>query len=87
MLNNLKAVYLKDSEFTRAARVMERLVQLDPTNPVQRRDLGVTLVHAGKPGRAIDYLRHYLEKVPDATDADEVGDFLKTATREVARWN
>src|SRR5438105_10116037 len=30
MLNNLKAVYLRDSDFPRAARVMERLVQLAP---------------------------------------------------------
>ena len=87
MLNNLKAVYLKDSEFARAARVMERLVQLDPANPIQRRDLGVSLVHAGKPGRAMDHLKHYLEHVPDASDADDVRDFLKTATKEVARWN
>jgi regulator of sirC expression with transglutaminase-like and TPR domain len=87
MLNNLKATYLKDGDFARAARVMERLVQLEPGNHIQHRDLGVSLVHAGKPGRAIDHLKHYLERVPDATDAAEVRDFLHTATREVARWN
>jgi hypothetical protein len=34
--------------------------------------LGVSLVHAGQPGRAIDHLREYLDRV---------------ATAEVARWN
>jgi regulator of sirC expression with transglutaminase-like and TPR domain len=87
MLNNLKAVYLRDSDFVRAARVMERLVQLGPGDPVQRRDLGVSLVHAGKPGRAIGHLRLYLDHVPSADDAEAVRGFLDRATAEVARWN
>ena len=87
MLTNLKSVYLKDGDFARAVRVIGRLVQLDPADPLQRRDLGVSLVHAGKPGRAIDHLRFYLARVPDADDAAAVRDFLTAATREVARWN
>lgn len=87
MLNNLKAVYLRDSDFARAARVMERLVQLAPDDPVQRRDLGVSLVHAEKPGRAIGHLKLYLDRVPTAADAAEVRTFLDRATAEVARWN
>jgi regulator of sirC expression with transglutaminase-like and TPR domain len=87
MLNNLKAVYLKDGDFARAARVMERLVQLDPDDPVQRRDLGVSLVHAGRPGRAIDHLRLYLDRTPAAADAATVRDFLNDAVRSVAKWN
>jgi len=87
MLNNLKAVYLKDGDFARAARVMERLVQLDPADPIQRRDLGVSLMHAGHPGRAIDHLRFYLDRAPDADDAAAVQEFLDGAVREVARWN
>ncbi|MDB5305894.1 MAG: hypothetical protein JWO38_96 [Gemmataceae bacterium] len=87
MLNNLKAVYLKEGDFPRAARVMERLVQLGPDDPVQRRDLGVSLVHAGRPGRAIDHLQMYLDRVPEADDADTVRGFLDSAVRDVARWN
>jgi regulator of sirC expression with transglutaminase-like and TPR domain len=87
MVNNLKAVYLRDSDFPRAARVMERLVQLGPDDPVQRRDLGVSLVHAGKPGRAIGHLKLYLDRLPTAADGDAVRGFLDRATAEVARWN
>ena len=87
MLNNLKAIYLKHPDYPRAARVMERLARLVPGDPEQRRNLGVALVHAGKPGRAIEHLRHYLDRAPDAADAAAVKDFLNDAMRDVARWN
>src|SRR6266849_5315379 len=45
LLNNLKAVYLGQKDFTRAVRVLERLRQLDPADPLQRRDLGISLLH------------------------------------------
>lgn len=87
MLNNLKAIYLKQPDYGRAARVMERLARLVPGDPEQRRDLGVALVHAGKPGRAIDHLRAYLDRAPEAADAGTVRDFLNDAMRDVAKWN
>jgi regulator of sirC expression with transglutaminase-like and TPR domain len=87
MLNNLKGAYLRQPDFGRAARATEPLVQLSPADPTQRRDLGVTLVHAGKPGRAIDHLRAYLDAVPDADDRDRVREFLSDARAAVARWN
>jgi regulator of sirC expression with transglutaminase-like and TPR domain len=87
MLTNLKSVYLREPDFHRAARVTARLVQLAPDDPTQRRDLGVSLVHAGKPGKAIDHLAAYLEAVPAAEDAEVVGEFLRDAQKEVARWN
>jgi regulator of sirC expression with transglutaminase-like and TPR domain len=87
LLTNLKAAYLREADFTRAARVIERLRQLTPDDPLQRRDLGVSLLHAGQPGRAIDHLTAYLGARPDAIDADKVGQFLRQARGEVARWN
>src|SRR5437870_5207633 len=64
LLTNLKGVYLQQEDFVRAARVIERLRQLSPYDPVQRRDLGVSLVHAGQPGRAVDHLAAYLTASP-----------------------
>jgi regulator of sirC expression with transglutaminase-like and TPR domain len=87
MLNNLKAVYLKDGDFVRAARVMERLRQLSPADVLQRRDLGASLLHAGQPGRAIDHLDAYLNAVPQAEDAAAVRELLRQARRQVAAWN
>lgn len=87
MLQNLKTAYLADRSYGRAARATWRLAQLLPNDHTQRRDLGVLLVQADQPGRAIDHLRHYLRAVPDAEDAADVQKFLTKAFAEVARWN
>jgi regulator of sirC expression with transglutaminase-like and TPR domain len=87
MLQNLKTAYLADRSYSRAARITYRLAQLLPDDPAQHRDLGVLLVQADRPGRAIDPLRRYLNAVPDAEDAGEVRKFLSKALAEVARWN
>jgi regulator of sirC expression with transglutaminase-like and TPR domain len=87
MLNNLKGTYLRDEDFARAVRVIERLRQLRPDDPLQERDLGASLLRAGQPGRAVDHFRAYLEDLPAAADADTVRDLLRQALSEVAKWN
>jgi len=87
MLNNLKGVYLRQADFRRAVRVMERLRQLDPDDPLQRRDLGASLVQAGQPGKAIDHLTAYLSAVPGAEDAATVRHLLQQAQNSLAGWN
>jgi regulator of sirC expression with transglutaminase-like and TPR domain len=87
MLTNLKAVYLRQSDFSRAVRVLERLRQLDPHDPVQQRDLGISLLRAERPGPAIDHLTAYLAAVPDGEDKEAVRALLERARGEVARWN
>jgi regulator of sirC expression with transglutaminase-like and TPR domain len=87
MLNNLKGSYLREGDFVRAARVIERLRRLVPSDVMQRRDLGVSLLRAGEHGRAIDHLLAYLGAHPDAPDAATVEQMLRQARREVSRWN
>jgi regulator of sirC expression with transglutaminase-like and TPR domain len=87
MLNNLKAVYLQGADFARAVRVMERLLQLNPRDILQRRDLGASLLHAGRPGKAIDQLNAYLAAVPEAPDVEDVQRLLRQAQQQVAAWN
>ncbi|HKB38497.1 MAG TPA: transglutaminase-like domain-containing protein [Gemmataceae bacterium] len=87
LLTNLKAIYLRTSDFVRAMRVIERLRQLLPDDPLQQRDLGATLLHAGRPGQAVDHLEAYLKAVPDAEDEEAVRQLLRKAQGEVARWN
>jgi regulator of sirC expression with transglutaminase-like and TPR domain len=87
LLNNLKAIYLRQPDYPRAARIMERLLQLDPEDPMQRRDLGVTLVHAGRHGKAMPHLKAYLDSQPMAEDIGVVEDFLKNARIELSKWN
>jgi regulator of sirC expression with transglutaminase-like and TPR domain len=87
MLNNLKGVYLRTGDYARAARIIERLRQLSPDDPLQRRDLGATLLQAGQAGQAIDHLQAYLAASPEAGDADTVNQLLAQARASVARWN
>jgi regulator of sirC expression with transglutaminase-like and TPR domain len=85
ILTNLKGAYLRRRDFVRAARVIGRIRQLCPDDVTQRRDLGVSLLQAGRPGRAIDELSAYLQVEP--MDADAVRELLEQAREEVARWN
>jgi regulator of sirC expression with transglutaminase-like and TPR domain len=87
MLNNLKAVYLGGGDFSRAIRVMGRLRQLNPHDPLQLRDLGATLARNGQPGQAIEHLEAYLQSMPQAEDSNLVLQVLNRARAAVARWN
>ncbi len=85
MLNNLKAVYLQGRDYARAVRVISRLRQLAPGDPLLRRDLGIALLHAGQAGQSIDHLMAYLATSP--ADAEAMRRLLLQARGEVARWN
>lgn len=87
MLTNLKGSYLRSADFSRAVRVMRRLRQLNPDDPLQDRDLGVSLLRLGQAGRAIQHLESYLRLAPEADDAEAVRRFLAEARGEVAKWN
>jgi regulator of sirC expression with transglutaminase-like and TPR domain len=87
MLNNLKGTYLRDEDYGRAVRVIQRLRQLRPDDPLQERDLGASLLRAGRPGQAVNHLRAYLRESPAATDAETVRGLLDKAMSELAKWN
>lgn len=88
MLGNLKGIYLAGEDYPRSLRIMRRMLQLRPEDAALQRDLGVTWMKIGEPGKAIDPLYHYLEQVGDqAADAEAIGRLLKEARALVARWN
>jgi regulator of sirC expression with transglutaminase-like and TPR domain len=87
MLNNLKSIYVRKEDFDRSVRVIERIRQLDPEDPLQERDLGVSLLQAGQPGRAIDLLSAYLAASEDAVDSGPIRQLLERARGEVSKWN
>jgi regulator of sirC expression with transglutaminase-like and TPR domain len=87
LLTNLKGSYLQRRDFVRASRVIRRLRQLCPGDSSQRRDLGATLLQAGRAGAAIDELEAYLDGEPPPMDASGIRELLMQARAEVARWN
>jgi regulator of sirC expression with transglutaminase-like and TPR domain len=87
MLTNLKAIYMRQEDFCRAARVIGRLQQVNPEDVEQRRDLGLCLLQAGHPGQAIDHLSAYLAVCPDSCDAESTQQWLNQAWKDVGTWN
>jgi regulator of sirC expression with transglutaminase-like and TPR domain len=87
LLSNLKGIYLASEDLERATRVISRLCQISPADAIQRRDLGATLIRAGKPGPAINHLSAYLSAAPSASDAAAVQRLLGQAKSIVSRWN
>jgi regulator of sirC expression with transglutaminase-like and TPR domain len=87
MLTNLKGVYLREGDFGRAVRVIERLRQPVPGDALQERDLGAALFQAERHGQAIGPLSAYLRLVPQAQDRDQVLKLIALAKAQVARWN
>ena len=87
MLNNLKAIYLGQSDYQRGSRIIGRLRQLDPHNPIHQRDLGACFLQLGQAGKAITHLEAYLDAVPDPGDVADVKKLLQQARRDIARWN
>lgn len=87
MLSNLKAIYLGRRDYVRASRVIRCLCRLNPADAGEQRDLGISLLEAGRPGQAIRPLEHYLAARPQAADAPAVQRLLARARGELARWN
>lgn len=87
MLINLKGAYQRSGDPKRLARVCSRLFQLCPTDPTQRRDLGIALLASGQAGKALDHLARYVASEPPPDDRDEITEVMKEVRREVARWN
>lgn len=87
MLNNLRGIYLKADDPRRAARILTRLYQLNPSDAQVRRDLGVCLFRTQRIGSAIDHLAGYVSAAPEAEDVEAINTLLQRAKREVGRWN
>lgn len=87
MLRNLKAIYLRQSDFRRAVRVIDHLRRLCPDKIGERRDLGLALLLGGQPGRALDQLEAYLSAEPESDDRAAVQRLIKQARAELANRN
>ena len=72
LLTNLKYIYMRDSDYPRALRVIEQLIALLPDEPRHRRDRGVVQLRLGRYSLAVDDLEWYLRAAPKAKDAAEV---------------
>jgi len=76
MLNNIQGIYLRDQRHARAASVTEWMASLQPGYPLYDRDAGYLYLAAQDLHAAARCLRRYLERVPQAPEAEQVRDHL-----------
>jgi len=87
LLNNLRGIYFKADDSRRAARVLGRMHQLNPSDVQVRRDLGLSLLRMQRVGSAIDHLASYVNAAPEADDANAINRLLQQAKRDMGKWN
>lgn len=86
MLRNLKGIYSR-TDRCRCLRIQQRIVELQPEDPVELRELGLLFFHAGRPMHAMQTLQRLLEVQPDFAEDGEIADYLVRASREAALLN
>ncbi len=86
MLNNLKALQVKQEQWEQVWHVQRRLAALHPGAYEHRRDLALIGIKANHPGAAIDLLEACLKTCP-AQDRAILQGHLLAAERLLADWN
>jgi regulator of sirC expression with transglutaminase-like and TPR domain len=72
LLRNLKGIYLQSDEVQNALTVMQRMVMVAPRAAEEVRDRGLAYYRLDCFRAALADLQDYLERRPDAPDADEI---------------
>lgn len=85
MLFNLRHIHVKRGDHRQLLLTLDRLVALMPEAHEHRRDRGLLCVRLGAPDLARADLSSYLEALPHASDADEVGSVLASLARASSR--
>jgi regulator of sirC expression with transglutaminase-like and TPR domain len=86
MLSNLKAIYLKSDDTTRALGVLELLLVVT-SDPEQIRDRGLLYATLDCYSLAVTDLTRYLARAPGAADAETVRGTLEEMRTKAARLN
>src|SRR3990172_1864912 len=87
MLNNLKAIYFKKQEFSKALSVVERLLIVEPGSATEVRDRGLLLSQLKRFPEATADLERYLKLAPGAEDVQVISDHLRSIRQRVASLN
>jgi len=86
MLNNLKALYVRQENWPAAWMVQHRLTALAPCSYQERRDLALISLRANRPGHAIDLLHSCLRTCP-TDEKPALERHLQEASSQLCRWN
>lgn len=87
MLRNLKNIYREKDEPQRLLKVIDRMLLVAPDSPVELRDRGLAYQKLEAFRAALKDLTDYLEREPDAPDADEIRTQVIELTARCAKLN
>ena len=76
MMRNLKATYVRQQDYTRALRMINWLMALQPEVALERRDRGLIHYEMSNYGDALDDLRAYLESASAGADVAAVQEIV-----------
>jgi regulator of sirC expression with transglutaminase-like and TPR domain len=82
MLNNLRGVYFMRQESAKALRVLDLLIEAEPTNADEHKQRAVVLLQHERLPEARAAFQRYLELAPKADDREEVEEQI----RNIAFW-
>jgi len=72
ILMNLRGIYASRGEYARLLLVLDHLIDLLPDSSEEFRDRGFLFGRLGAPDAAVDDLKRYLERLPNAGDVSEI---------------
>jgi len=87
LLNNLKQIYLRREQPERAGRVVEQMLIVQPDSCEDVRDRGMLFLQVNAYARGVAWLTRYLERAPEAPDADRVRRWIERAHERRAQLN
>jgi regulator of sirC expression with transglutaminase-like and TPR domain len=87
MLNNLRTAYFRSQQFTKAAAVLDLLVEQFPSNAEYYKARGVARLKLREFGAARKDLTRYLKQSPNAEDRAQVVQQLEAIHRWLGRLN
>ena len=76
MLENLRRIYADQKDDVRAYWVLDRILLVSPSRLEALRDRGLAAARLGGAGAAVRDLEAYLERAPQASDAEEIRERL-----------
>ncbi|MDQ3755576.1 MAG: tetratricopeptide repeat protein [Acidobacteriota bacterium] len=87
LLRNLKAIYAQSQLYRRALAITDRILLFAPDAHHERRDRGALLAQLGHYAAGITEIETYLQRAPQAPDAERVREQLKKLRLQMAMLN
>ncbi|MBX3441483.1 MAG: transglutaminase family protein [Planctomyces sp.] len=86
MLNNLKALHLRQADWRAAESVLQRLLALRPGSFCDRRDLAAVSLMLERPGRVLDLFESFSNYASDE-ERESACEMLSAARQLIIAWN